>query len=172
MDNALSMRMIECLRHLRQQRTRRLDIQYRFTIDARSQRLPLHIPHYKPAQPATFTEGVQRHNTDMLQAGHRLRFPTESFQHAGVSRRSRRQHLDRHQPLERAITRQIHRPHTAAADQPDNLVFLSNCRHECVTQRVAVYLIGDRSSGGHGFHAVFLKFGIGSTARQSRWNLG
>src|SRR4051812_11758620 len=60
----------------------------------------------------------------MRQLRDNARLAPESFTPAMQRRDVRTQHLDRDESLERAITREIHRAHTAAAERAQNLILL------------------------------------------------
>ena len=144
MHDALPVRMIERVGHLREQRARRLHIHHALALEPRGQRLAAHIAHHEPAQPAPLTEGVQRYDAYMLQAGDGLRFAAESLQHTGVASGAGGQHLDRHQPLQRLIAGQIHGSHATTSDQADDLVVLAHGLHEGIAQRVGRHVVGTR----------------------------
>ena len=150
--DALPVRVIQCVGHLRQHRAGRLDIENRFPLDSRRQRLTPHEPHHEPAQPPALTERVQRHDADMLQAGDGLRLAAESLQHAGVRRGTGWQHLDCDQSLQGAIACEIHRPHATTPDQSDDFVLLTDRRYQRITKGIAKHLLGGFGNRGAGVH--------------------
>ena len=97
-------------------------------LQLRSEIVALNAGHHEEHEIAHLVHGINRDDVGMTQLGRSLRLPQKPRPDVATERQLRRQHLDRHEPLETLIARPIHDPHAT----PTNLLIEFICSTECL----------------------------------------
>ena len=103
--------------------------------DLLAERLALDELHRQEAQAVRFLDRVQHHDAGMAERGDRLRLALEALDLLRVERHLRRQHLERHAPVEARIEREVHLTHAARAERLEDLV-----RADTAADQAAIWL--------------------------------
>ncbi len=102
----------DLLDHLRRRRDRHRAAR----AHAMRERLPVHVRHREEDVPVDLVDPEDRDDVGMRQLGRRPRLAHEALAKVGALRERRREHLERHVPVQLHLAREIHHPHPAASE--------------------------------------------------------
>ena len=94
------------------------------------------VLHHEVIEPGFALDPVDRNDVGMVELGGGLGFLLEARDQLGVVRHLRRQHLDRHLPLQRQVLGQEHDRHASASQQAGDLVAPGESTRETLSQLV------------------------------------
>jgi hypothetical protein len=151
MDDAVTMRVRECVAHVGENRLHHRDRQRADLAKDGVERPSLHVLHDEVQDAVAFLDRVDGNDVRMTQRGRRPRLAFEPLHHAfSHEEQGRRQHLDRHFAIEREVVRQIHRGHPAAPQLAADLVFAQCGPAQRIKQSIPRRLGRSDGHGGHG----------------------
>ncbi len=126
MDNARFMTCRQCQQHIPNAAEGLAQIQRALFLGLH-QRTALDIGHLDSPLLLDLRQGMDGHDVGVVQSGDRTRFLQKALFKLRRRRYQSIKHLQRHQPRQYRIFRQIHHPHAAAAKKSANMIFAEDC---------------------------------------------
>jgi hypothetical protein len=122
MHDAIRVRVLQRRRKLHEDPLHLIGPQWTALPEPLRYRLSAHISHHVEHEPRGLAERVEGNDVLVRQPGSCPRFPPETLATLLTARDLRGKNLHRTKPVERALTREVNRTHSAAAEQPVQLV--------------------------------------------------